>query len=64
MSKKISNSLIWRFNHELINIMVIKGRIHKDLKNFFRCIQNLIKLDNEFRWKIREIIIFRNKTIR
>ena len=47
VKKKIMDSLIRGFNHELISIMVNKGRIHKELGKCFRCLQNLIKLNNE-----------------
>ena len=45
--KKILNSLIWRINHELIRIMVSKGRIKGELEIFLGYLQNLIKLDDE-----------------
>ena len=41
--------------------MVSKGQIHIELGKFFRCIQNLIKSDDEFRLQID---IFRKKTQR
>ena len=62
--KIILNSLIWGFNHDLISIMVSRGRIHGELGYFLRCIQNLIKLNNKLRREIREISIFGNKTPR
>ena len=42
--------------------MVNKGRIHKEIGNFSRCIQNLIKPNNELRWEISEIVFFAKKT--
>ena len=50
--KKIINSLIKTINHELMTIMVNKGRIHEELDIYFRYIQNLIKLNNELGWKL------------
>ena len=41
--------------------MVSKGQIHIELGKIFRCIQNLIKSDDEFRLQID---IFRKKTQR
>ena len=38
-----------------------KGRIQRELRNFFEISSNLIKLDNELRWEIRENGIFRKK---
>ena len=32
MTKKFPNSLIFRFNHKLISIMVSKGRIYGELE--------------------------------
>ena len=47
--KKNPNSPILRFNHEFISIMVNKGRIHRELGNFFGCTQNSVKSDDELR---------------
>ena len=41
--------------------MVSKGWIHGELGRFSRCIQNLIKSDNELNWGINEINIFAKK---
>ena len=35
VSKQLPNSPILRNNHELDNIMVNKGQVHKDLKEYF-----------------------------
>ena len=37
VSKIIPNSLIFRNNHELDSIVVNNGRIHGELRYFFRC---------------------------
>ena len=38
MSKQLPNSPIFRNNYELDSIMVNKGRIHGEIREFLRCI--------------------------
>ena len=63
-SKIIPNLPIWGINSEFKGIMVNKGRIHRELRNFRDIFWNLVKLDDELRWEIREIDVFRKKTQR
>ena len=69
----ISHGLVWKINpnlsiwgikSELKGIMVNKGRIHRELRYFRDIFWNLVKLDNELRWEIRENGIFRKITQR
>ena len=59
VSKKLPNSPILIENYELDSIMVNKGRIHKKLREFFRYHWNLIKYDDELKWKIRDFSILK-----
>ena len=40
------------------------GQIHGELREFFICVQNVVELDNELVWEIRDIVVFRKKTPR
>ena len=42
--------------------MVNKGRIHKEFRYFRDIFWNLVKLDDELRWEIRENGVFRKIT--
>ena len=64
VSKIIPNLPIWGINHELKGIMVNKGRIHRELRYFREIFWNLVKLDDELRWEIRENGVFRKITQR
>ena len=44
--------------------MVNKGRIHREIRYFREIFWNLIKLDDELRWEIRENDRFRKITLR
>ena len=44
--------------------MVNTGRIHREFRYFRDIFWNLVKLDDELRWEIRENGIFRKKTQR
>ena len=46
-SKSIPNSIELRFNQELIKIEVSKRWIHKELREFLKNFEILIKLDEE-----------------
>ena len=49
VSKKLRNQPIYLYNHELKSIVVNKGQIHGEIREFFRYFLNSITLDNEFR---------------
>ena len=63
-SKIKPNLPIWGIKSELKDIMVNKGRIHRELRYFRDIFWKLIKLDNELRWEIRENGRFRKITQR
>ena len=44
--------------------MVNKGRIHREIRDFWEIFWNLIKSDDELRWEIQENDRFGNKTQR
>ena len=44
--------------------MVNKGRIHREFRYFWDIFWNLVKLDDELRWEIRENDVFRKITQR
>ena len=55
---------ILSFNQELISIMVKKGRIHKEIGEFFRYSSNLIQSDDQLRREIMDFKKFGKKTLR
>ena len=64
VSKIIPNLPIWGIKRELRGIMVNTGRIHREFRYFRDIFWNLVKLDDELRWEIRENGVFRKKTRR
>ena len=64
LSKIKPNLPILGIYHELKGIMVNKGRIHRELRYFREIFWNLVKLDDELRWEIRENGGFRKITQR
>ena len=64
VSKIKPNLLILGIYNELSGIMVNKGRIHMELRYFWDIFWNLVKLDDELRWEIRENGRFRKITQR
>ena len=62
MSKIIPNLPILGIKSELKGIMVNKGRIRRELRNFRDIFWNLVKLDNELKREIRENGVFRKIT--
>ena len=62
VSKINPNLPIWGIKSELKGIMVNKGRIHMEFRYFWDIFWNLVKLDDELRWEIRENGVFRKKT--
>ena len=61
-SKIKPNLPILGINHEFQGIMVNKGWIHMELRYFREIFWNLVKLDDELRWEIRENGGFRKIT--
>ena len=64
VSKIIPNLPIWGIKRELRGIMVNTGRIHREFRYFRDIFWNLVKLDDELRWEIRENGVFGKKTQR
>ena len=62
VSKIKPNLPIWGIKRELRGIMVNKGRIHREFRYFRDIFWNLVKLDDELRWEIRENGVFRKIT--
>ena len=62
VSKIKPNLPLWGIKRELRGVMVNKGRIHREFRYFRDIFWNLVKLDNELRWEIRENGVFRKKT--
>ena len=61
--KTLPNSQIYRNIHELDSIEVNKGRIYR-IKVFLGILWNLIKYDDEMRWKIRDFDRYGNRAQR
>ena len=53
-SKILPNLPIWGIKRGLRGIMVNTGRIHREFRYFRDIFLNLVKLDDELRWEIRE----------
>ena len=64
VSKINPNLPIWGIKSELRGIMVNKGQIHREFRYFWDIFWNLVKLDDELRWEIRENSAFRKITQR
>ena len=64
VSKQLPYSAILRNNYKLDSIIVNKGQIHEELRNFLGVLQILIKLDNELRGKIQKFGRFTKRILR